>query len=171
MVSILLVPFESVMDIRNKTGKPKPAGAFTLMETIVAFAIVTMVSAGIVSLYMQADRMAKFSSLSLAAQSLAVRGAERMRAASWDGELYPYTNGIGTGDELVGTKGMDGTITTNVLDIPQTGTILYATNFLSVTTNQSSPQVRQLKSSVTWTFRLTGAVFTNTIITLRAPDD
>ena len=160
------------MNIRKKPiGGFDTAKAFTLIETLVAFFVVLLVSAGIIASYIQANRMAKFSSLSFAAQSLAVSGAERMRAAAWDSQLSPYTNGFGTGDELVGTNSLNGSYTNYVLDATQPANLLWATNYLSVTTNQNSPQVRELRSMVVWKFPLTGRLQTNLIITLRSPDD
>ena len=155
---------------KKPVGSFDAANAFTLIETLVAFLVVLVVSSGIIASYIQANRMAQFSSMSLAAQSLAVRGAERMRAAAWDADLFPYTNGFGTGDELVGPNSLNGSYTNYVLDASSTN-IVWATNYLSVTTNQIVPQVRELRSTVVWKFPLTGQRQTNLIITLRAPDD
>jgi hypothetical protein len=58
----------------------------------------------------------------------------------------------------------------DTLDIPTTGAPIPITNYLIVKQIQDSPPLRQIISRVVWTFSLTGQPFTNTIVTLRAPD-
>ena len=41
---------------------------------------------------------------------------------------------------------------------------------MTATQVSTNPPLKQLVSQVVWTFRLTGQLFTNTMVTLRAPD-
>jgi len=43
-------------------------------------------------------------------------------------------------------------------------------NIITVTNIQTSPPLRLIRSDCVWTFPPTGKVFTNTAVTLRAPD-
>lgn len=152
--------------------KSKTAGAFTLVEAIVALAIIVMVAAGTFYGFVQSNRMAEWSSMSLAAQSRAVQGAERAKAAEWNSRQFPYTNGPGTGDELPpGTNAASPSfIEVDTNRVPQTGAPLLLTNYIYVTTNQVVPPLRQIRSDVVWTFPLTKQIVTNTVVTIRAPD-
>ena len=53
------------------------------------------------------------------------------------------------------------------------GNIIYATNYISIVTVSTVPPVRELRADCVWRF-LNGArsrgLFTNTVVTLRAPD-
>jgi type II secretory pathway pseudopilin PulG len=140
--------------------------AFTLIEVLIAFLIFGLVSAGIVFGYVQANRMAEWSSMSLGAQSYAIQGVEQARAAKWDTQVWPQTTGPGTGDWLGTTNYSQ--VDTN--DVPTTGAPILLTNYIGIMNVSTSPPLRQITSQVVWAFPLTGVLFTNTVITLRAPD-
>jgi type II secretory pathway pseudopilin PulG len=161
------------MTVRFRAAGVKALEAFTLVEVVIAFAIMVTALSGVFYAYVQANRFAELSSMSLAAQSYAAQGLERARAAQWNYEAFPYTNGPGTGDELPpGTNASTYSFyETNTLDVPQTGAPFYITNFIYVTTNQYYPPLREIRSVVTWTFPLTKKVFTNSLVTFRAPDE
>jgi type II secretory pathway pseudopilin PulG len=156
------------------------ANAFTLVETLMALFILVTVMGGVMYGYVQANRMAEFSSISLAAQSYASQGIERARSAQWNSQMYPRTNGPGTGDELPPTTNASGAVTSIVqvstLDIPSTGApdatnfAFWVTNYISIIMISENPPLRQIQSDAVWTFALTQAKYTNTVITLRAPD-
>lgn len=104
--------------------------------------------------------------MSLAAQSYAAEGLERARSAQWDSQA------ITNGDDLPATNASTPVFTeVDTNDVPQNGRALLVTNYIYVTTNIISPQLREIKSSVVWTFPLTKKQFTNTVVTLRAPDE
>src|SRR6185312_14455979 len=109
----------------------------TMIEVMVSLIIVVMIAAGVLYGYVQANRMAEWSSMSLTAQSYAVQGAERAKSAQWNSRQFPYTNGPGTGDELPpGTNAFAPSfIEVDTNDVPQTGTPLLLTNYIYVTTN------------------------------------
>ncbi|HTV39961.1 MAG TPA: prepilin-type N-terminal cleavage/methylation domain-containing protein [Candidatus Sulfotelmatobacter sp.] len=156
------------MRICTKTICRSAKEAFTLVEVLIAFSIAVMVLTGVFFAYSQANRLAEFSSMSLAAQSYASQGIEEMRSFQWDQEAV--TNGIG----LQATNSSTALIwppKSDSLDVPQTGNYLYATNYDYEFTNESSPPLWELKSVVVWTFPLTHKLYTNTVITLRAPDE
>lgn len=144
---------------------------FTLIEVLISFLIFGMVCAGILAGYVQANRIAEWSSMSLGAQSYASQGIEIARSAKWD----TAANGEIIADLL---PPISFTQPTNIVlvdtnDVPQSGAPLLLTNYLSVSwvgSLTNGPYLRQIRSDVVWEFPLTGKSFTNTIITLRAPD-
>ena len=151
---------------------------FTLAEVLVAFFIFGLVVTGLIYGYVQVNRMAEFSSMSLAAQSYASQGVEMVKSAQWDYVRWPNTNyGPGTGDEL-GFR--PGTITNlppevDTMDVPTTGAPINVTNYISVSyvlTNwyPAYPPLRQIRADCVWSFPLTGQLCTNTAIIFRAPD-
>ena len=159
----------------KQADKRIAANAFTLVEVMIGFCIFGMVTAGMIYGYVEANRIAEWSSQSLAAMSYASQGMEQMRSAQWCAEEFSTGSGQGTTDVLLMTNQPDGswgywTNQVDSLDIPSTGAPIYVTNYLYVTSISTNPPLRRIVSQVVWTFRLTGELFTNTIITLRAPD-
>jgi len=159
----------------RKVGKDKSrisCAAMTLVEVLMAIVILAAIMGGIMMGYAQANRMAEFSSMSLAAQSTASQGMEQALAARWDTQSGDTNIGYGHADEL-------GTVTnyflgTNVLDVPVSGASIPVTNLLTISTvtlpNAGGVKIRQIRSDAFWTFPLTGMTYTNSMITLRAPD-
>jgi len=159
----------------KQADKRIAANAFTLVEVMIGFCIFGMVTAGMIYGYVEANRIAEWSSQSLAAMSYASQGMEQMRSAQWCAEEFSTGSGQGTTDVLLMTNQPDGswgywTNQVDSLDIPSTGAPIYVTNYLYVTSISTNPPLRRIVSQVVWTFRLTGQLFTNTIVTLRAPD-
>ena len=155
---------------------PERAKGYALGEVLIAFGILSLVFAGLIYGYVQANRMSEWSSMSLAAQAYAAQGAEQARAADWRPRDWPPTNGPGTMDELT-----NGTIiiTNDIMDIPMQGNpntasgtnfAFWVTNFITVTNYSINPTIRQIRSECHWTFPLTGLAQTNTTILLRAAD-
>jgi Tfp pilus assembly protein PilV len=145
-----------------------------LIEVLISVFIAGFVMAGMVYGYVQANRMAEWSSMSLAAQSYASQGMEQMRSAQWNSQQWPETNGPGTSDELplTLTNGVYSFSTNEVdiLDVPTSGNPINITNFITVTQISTNPSLRQIVSKCVWTFPFTKRVCTNTMVTLRAPD-
>src|SRR5580698_1486443 len=126
---------------------------FTLGEVLVSFFIFSLALSGLIFGYTEINRMAEFSSDSLAAQSFATEGLEQARSAQWDYVRWPNTNyGINTGDDLGFPVGSS--FTTNIidtLDVPTTGAPIYVTNIITITYvltnfNTISPPMRQIRS-------------------------
>ena len=152
---------------------------FTMIEVMVSFFIFGLVASGLIYGYVQINRMAEFSSMSLAAQSYASQGLEQAKSAQWNYVRWPNTNyGPGTGDELgflpaIGYTNLPPV--TDTLDVPTSGAPIYITNYVTITNlfaylNPSNPPLRQIRSDCVWTFPLNGTLCTNTAICLRAPD-
>ncbi|MFZ0827416.1 MAG: prepilin-type N-terminal cleavage/methylation domain-containing protein [Verrucomicrobiia bacterium] len=140
----------------------------TLVEVLIAIVVLALVMGGIIEGYTQANRMAEYSSMSLAAQSAATQGMEQALAARWDTEAGDTNIGYGHADEL-------GTVTNylmgvDALDVPVSGTTNPVWNYVTISTAQANPPLRQIRSDAVWAFPLTGTMYTNTTITLRAPD-
>jgi prepilin-type N-terminal cleavage/methylation domain-containing protein len=143
--------------------------AFTLVEIMVSVAILAMVMAGIIYGYAQANRFAEWSSMSLAAQSYALQGLEQVRSAKWDFWTYPPTDLMPT--QPPGVVG--GTLNftqSDIMDVPVSGAPFYVTNYIKLIQLSTSPELREVWSQCVWTFPRTGQIFTNTVITYRAPD-
>ncbi len=141
--------------------------AFTLIEVMIGFLIFGLVTAGMIYGYVEANRMAEWSSQSLAAMSYASQGMEQMRSAQWSAEEFSTGSGQGTTDVLgpaFSTNQVD------TLDIPTSGASISVTNYMTATQVSTNPPLKLLVSQVVWTFRLTGRLFTNTMVTQRAPD-
>jgi type II secretory pathway pseudopilin PulG len=173
------------MQVRfEKAGKHKSriqSAAMTLVEVLFSIVILAMIMGGIIMGYVQANRMAEFSSMSLAAQSTASQGAEQAIAAKWDTQLGTTNTGPGTGDVTppgvyINGLGTNQNLGSNYysLDIPVSGAAILVTNIITITqiTNATYPSVkyRQIQSDAIWTFPLTGVTYTNTVVTMRAPD-
>jgi type II secretory pathway pseudopilin PulG len=137
------------------------SAAFTLVEVLISVAILTMVMAGVIYGYAQANRMAEWSAMSLAAQSYALQGLEQVRSAKWDLWANPIVDVIPAPTNF---------IQSDIMDVPVTGAPFYVTNYISLTQISTSPQLREVWSQCVWVFPLTGKKFTNTVITYRAPD-
>jgi Tfp pilus assembly protein PilV len=167
-----------ILRLAQAEGSARRAG-FSLVEVLIAFLLFGMTVSGLIYGYVQANRMAEFSSMSLAAQSLAEQGMEQARSAQWDSQQYPVTNGPGTSDEISlypsnsCPTGYTNYFQTNSLDVPSTGALIWTTNYITITNMPINGNVllRQIRSDVVWTLPLNGKKYTNTVITQRAPDE
>jgi hypothetical protein len=123
--------------------------------------------------YIQTNRQAEWSSLSLAAQSFASQWAEQAKAANWDIRSEVTGVGFGTSDELFLPSNYTNYIRTNSMLIPGTGQSVIVTNYVNITNVCANPKVRQIRVDCVWRFPLTAiwtnntAVFSNTVITWR----
>jgi prepilin-type N-terminal cleavage/methylation domain-containing protein len=135
------------------------AAAFTLAEVVIALAILAVAIQGVVMGYVFSARRAEWSAHSLAAQSLASQGVEQARAAKWDPQAWPMV------DELPPTN----FVQIDTLDVPISGEPEYATNYISISIASTNPLLREIRADCVWRF-INRGLFTNTVITLRAPD-
>ena len=148
----------STRDSRHRTS------GFTLAEVVISVGLAVLTFSGIIYGYAMTSDQAQWSTCSLAAHSMAVQGVEQARAAKWDPQAWPPIDELGT---------------TNYsqilpLDVPVAkGNIMYATNYISVSSVSTVTPVRQLRADCVWRMlngSRTRGFFTNTIISLRAPD-
>jgi hypothetical protein len=92
-----------------------------------------------------------------------------VRSAKWDLWANPAVDVIPTLPP--GTVGGTTNFTqSDIMDIPVSGAPYYVTNYIKLIQISTSPQLREVWSQCIWTFPLTGQLFTNTVITYRAPD-
>jgi len=143
--------------------------AFTLVEVLISVAILALVMAGIIYGYAQANRFAEWSSMSLAAQSYALQGLEQVRSAKWDFWTYPVTDLLPVPGNVVGGV-TNFPPQSDTMDVPVSGNPFYVTNYIKLIQLSTSPELREVWSQCVWTFPRTGQIFTNTVITYRAPD-
>jgi len=124
-------------------------------------AITAVALSGIIYGYISSAQRAEWSAYSLAAHSFAMQRLEQTRAAKWDPQAWPQV------DELVATNFPD---QVNILDIPvQLTNAVYATNFTLIRDVSTSPALKSIRVECVWRFMERG-LFTNTIVTYRAPD-
>jgi prepilin-type N-terminal cleavage/methylation domain-containing protein len=140
-------------------AKGHRAKGFTLTEVVVAMAITAGTFAVVFSGYLGTNYRGEWSVYSLAAQSLAQQGIEQARAAKWEPLGWPVV------DEL----GVTNYSQVDTLDVPISGQPIFATNYISVTTAATNPPLRELRADCVWMLGSRGP-FTNTTVTLRAPD-
>lgn len=151
----------------EQTGRQKAGAAFTLVEVVMAIAILALVMAGMIYGYVQSNYNTEWSSMSLAAESYAAQAVEQARAAQWD-VFKSTTNQI---QQLPSPSHPTNTYSvTNTMLIPSSGKTTNVITTVKVTSISSMPPVYQLRADCVWYFSRTGAKFTNTVITQRAPD-
>ena len=145
---------------------------FTLAEVMISFTIFGLVVGGLIYGYVQINRMAAFSSMSLAAQTYASQGLEESKSRQYIYVRWPNTNADAQDPDWTVQGITNYPPQTNTMDVPWGGGAVYITNFVTVTdvqTNANMP-LRQIRSDAVWTFPLDGTLCTNTAITLRAPN-
>ncbi len=138
--------------------------AFTLVEVIVCMMVMGLVFAGILTGNTQASKRAEWSGYNMAAQALAVQQLEEFHAAAWDTQASPLIDWTTNFPAIV----------TNTLDLPIAGTnAVWVTNFVTITNIMiaSNPPVniKMLRVDTVWSWCNT-TLFTNTLVTYRAPD-
>ena len=147
------------MNLQIEEKRCSRTSAFTLVEVVIAVAILALTFSGVIYGYVLSAQRAEWSAYSLAAESLASQGVEQVRSAKWDPGAWPLI------DELPPTN----FATIETLDVPMSGTPVYATNGISISNVSSNPPIRQIRVDCAWMFVKRGP-FTNTMITFRAPD-
>jgi hypothetical protein len=120
-----------------------------------------LVFSGTLLAYTRAAERAEWAGYSLAAECLGVRQLERFHSVLWDTQVLPIVDD-----------------TTNVpmtvvapLDLPISGTnAVWATNFSTVSqiTVAGPSYIKMIKVDTVWPWK--NRLFTNTLITYRAPD-
>ena len=157
----LVVVFSSAP---RAVGAGPSKAAFTLVEVVVSLALVGLIFGCILNSYVTSTVRAEWSGYSLAAQSLALQGMEQARAAKWDPLAWPVV------DDLRDTN----LVQIEALDIAASRQIVYATNYITVTTIPGPVPMRQIRADCVWSLAgggpAKGGPFTNTAVTLRAPD-
>ena len=133
----------------------------TLVEVVFSIAIAMEAILGSVNGYILSANRAEWSAYSLAAHSLAMQRLEQVRAAKWDTVAFPNV------DQLVAANFP---AQTNILDVPISGTnVVHAINTTTITIISAKPPLKMVRIDCVWPFTHHG-VFTNTIISYRAPD-
>ncbi len=153
------------MLLRPRQMVERPArvlrAAFTLVEVLFSMVLLAMVMAGVIYGYAQANRFAEWSSMSLAAQSYALQGLEQVRSAKWDLWAVPIVDVMPAPTNFTES---------DIMDVPVSGAPFYVTNYIKLLQTSTTPELREVWSQCVWTFPRTGKIFTNTVITYRAPD-
>jgi len=139
--------------------------AFTLVEVLVCMMVMGLVFAGILAGNTQSSSRAEWAGYNMAAQALAVQQLEQFHAAAWDTQASPVVDW---------TTNFPASIT-NVLDLHISGTnAVWVTNNITITNIQiaSNPvvNIKMLRVDTIWNWRNT-TLFTNTLVTYKAPDE
>jgi prepilin-type N-terminal cleavage/methylation domain-containing protein len=153
---------------------------FTLVEVVMALAIITLLFSGILTAYVQASRSAEWAGYSLAAQAIGIQQIEQARSGVWDFSIgkneitnlnllswsYNTTTRVGTG------------YTTSVLDVPISGTnVVVVTNFVTVKmlnlTGFTNVQVQMVAVDTVWPLVTPSGtrLFTNRTASYFGPDN
>src|ERR1700744_4598338 len=175
--------------VRMGTARPLTSrsrcqsAAFTLVEVVIATAIVVLVFGGVINAYIQAGKRIEWTGYSLAGQSLANALVEQAKAGLWDPAQTPFPENDLTNLNLSGTSYNSTTRTytgfsTGILDIPYSGTnVVMATNYGTVqmiTVGGNTNVLAQfVRVDTVWPFGLykTRRFYTNTVCTMVAPDN
>jgi len=160
--------------------RQQAAAGFTLVEVVMATAILAMVFGTVLVAYTQSAHRAQWSGFSLAAQAMAVQQLEQARSGVWDPTDNPGKNEL-TNLTMIGWSYASGVWSgyTNVtLNLPVSGTnVMTATNYVSVryVTNSTSPlvYVQMVRVDTVWPFYGHGTVhyYTNSVANYFAPEN
>ena len=155
----------------------------TLIEVVMATAILALVFGGVLTAYMQSALRVEWTGYSLAAQSLAQQTVEQARSAVWDPAQTPPVNNLTNLNlrSLTYTSS-NNTCTgyaTNILDVPYSGnSYIIATNFVTIKliyiNGITNTPAESLQVQTVWPFNYRPGqklLFTNTIGTLISPDN
>ena len=154
------LPKRRALIINCPFRQQKCSGA-TLVETVIALAISLFVIAGLVTGFVQGARQTESSAYVLAGQAQALQGIEQVRAAKWD-------TTAGTVVDQVASSNFPAIV--QMLDVPGSSQQpVYGTNVTTITTITASPPLRMVRVDCSWSFA-NGRIFTNTVVTYRAPD-
>jgi len=140
---------------------PQWRAGMTLIEVVVALAITGLRVGGIVTGYIYCTTSAVKAELAQAANARAMERIEEARSARWDTSSWPVV------DQLVATNFPDEVVS---LDTPGSGSGgTSATIETTISQISLTPPIRRIRVDCIWQFRGI-ALITNTIETIRAPD-
>lgn len=151
----------TILRTNQKAGRDN---GFTLVEVVVSIGILGILLGAIITGMLQSAEQAEWAGYSLAANNLASQGIEQGRAAKWDPQANPPV------DNLVPSQFPTRIL---ILDVPVRGTnVVYATNVTTINTVSANPPLKSIRVDCSWAFVTArrSRIFTNTVITLRAPD-
>ncbi len=144
----------------HPTGHSLSTRGFTLAEVLISLAISAVMISGIIYGYTMTTSKSEWSAYSLAANSIAMQRLEQVRACK-----YNLTEAI---DQVVTANFPT---TTAVLDASFTGlSSVTATNIIKITSISANPPLKGIQVDCVWYFAPRKRLFTNTIVTYRAPD-
>ena len=160
-------------------GRRASSSGFTLVEVLVSLVILAIVLGGVCYGYTEANRIAIWSSMSQAAQSFALQGMEQARDAlwnPWDANTVRRRIASHERRRFHSTRFHGCSHERAPYASTATNYAYFQTNYVYITkiTNSNSGmfycQLRQITSTVVWTFPFTRENWTNTVVTLRASD-
>lgn len=153
---------------------------FTLVEVVMAVAVIALVFSGVLTAYVQTNRQAEWAGYSLAAQAIGIHQVEQARSAVWDFSIAKneLTNlNLTSWSYNTSTKQGQG-YTTRTLDIPISGSnVISATNFVTVklmgVTGHTNVQVQMVLVDTVWPFPTSTGMrlYTNRTATYFGPDN
>ena len=148
--------------------------AFTLVEVVVAAALIALVYGGVINSYILTARRAEWSGYSLAAQAISIRQLETAHTATW---LLDDVSLGNQRDEIQYDGANFTNYSTVILDLPislSNTNKWMATNYFTISINADAAaygrnNYKMLRSDVCW--QMKGKTFTNTVVTYIAPDE
>ena len=134
---------------------------FTLEELLVSLVLASVSMGSIMTGYVSVLRQSEWAANSTAAQVLAMQRVEQVRAAKWDPLAHPAI------DEVVSANFAE---IKQALSVPMVSTNLpEAKVTTTITTISTDPPLKLVRVDCIWPF-LDRGYYTNTVITLRSPD-
>jgi prepilin-type N-terminal cleavage/methylation domain-containing protein len=175
-------PAGGVIAVRSVSSRS--LRGLTLIEVVIATAIVAVVFGSTIEAYIQSGQRVAWSGYSLAAESLAQQAIEQARSAVWDPAQISNLNQVTNLNIVAGSASYNASnqtwtaYATNILDVPYSGNnYTLATNFLTVQMiyldGGSNCPAQFVRVDCVWPygFRTGMQYFTNTVSTLIAPDN
>ena len=140
----------------------RTTSGMTLAEVMIALTVFALVFGSVLTGLTQARYRAIWASLSLEAANFAEQCCEQIQNASWDPTASPAV------DQVISNNFP--TTTTDLLDYTGGGSLV-ATNTVRINAmpNTNSPQYKVITCTTVWEYKGRGP-FTNSIVTVRAPD-
>ncbi len=145
----------------NKRTLRSRIGGFTIEEVVVAVSIIGITATATVSGYTNVSKRSEWSNRQAAASQLAAQRIEQVRSARWDTLASPVV------DEIGKTSFTESKV---LLDLPQRDEApVEARLQTSVEQISDDPPLKLVRVDIIWP-NLDGRVFTNTLVSYRAPN-
>jgi prepilin-type N-terminal cleavage/methylation domain-containing protein len=150
----------------NRTAPNRRSKAgFSLVEVVFVIVLATIVMSATILGYLHCARRAEWAAYYLAAQGLAMQCLEETRVARWDTQAFPQ---LPEHNQCVSSNFPS---SVEILDVPVSGSttnVVSVSVSISITDISSTPPLKQIKIDCVWPFF--NKLFTNTVVSYRAPD-
>ena len=148
------------LDLPNRRQRVAGAGAFTLIEVVMAAAIAALLCTAVTKSYIIGSRRSQYAAFSLAANMQAMKKIEQVIFANWVPN-YGITNIFNPALTNVDRENLEMPVAiTNVAT---------CTNYTTITQISTNPPYLMIRVDCVWGFNGLGT-YTNTVAVLRGPN-